>query len=419
MGSGSSRVSRKYEAAADSDNEKGKRWGLSLRRETSNNQVPAGSGSASHRDAMAEAHAQKQVKVLLLGAGETGKSTILKQLALQYGKREHIDLTLFKSWLIRNATISIQQLLSAAEHFEIQCDEELSTLVSALEPDAAKMSTEEATAVYELWSSEPIQRALDANRKQPTQWVLDQTPYYLNNLQTFVADDFVPTDEDVLKARTLTMGIKTVEFSDKVDPAYLMSYMPLEQATSLITQQEDRVFAELKWMLIDVGGQRNERRKWLHCLDDVLCLMWTVGLVEYQQVLYEEPDRVRILESLDLFSKWANNKQFQHMPIMLIFTKLDLFEATYDEERFREVFPRFTGPKNTGQNAAVRFLVKEFKSRLELRPQSSQVLTYTLDTTDPNDFEDMLHALRALVARHNADFIKKAVSTAARTAAKR
>mmetsp|Transcript_64249 Transcript_64249/g.171365 ORF Transcript_64249/g.171365 Transcript_64249/m.171365 type:complete len:271 (-) Transcript_64249:20-832(-) len=269
MGSGSSRVSRKYEAAADSDNEKGKRWGLSLRRETSNNQVPAGSGSASHRDAMAEAHAQKQVKVLLLGAGETGKSTILKQLALQYGKREHIDLTLFKSWLIRNATISIQQLLSAAEHFEIQCDEELSTLVSALEPDAAKMSTEEATAVYELWSSEPIQRALDANRKQPTQWVLDQTPYYLNNLQTFVADDFVPTDEDVLKARTLTMGIKTVEFSDKVDPAYLMSYMPLEQATSLITQQEDRVFAELKWMLIDVGGQRNERRKWLHCLDDV------------------------------------------------------------------------------------------------------------------------------------------------------
>jgi len=292
-------------------------------------------------------------------------------------------------------------------------------LVSALEPDAAKMSTEEATAVYELWSSEPIQRALDANRKQPTQWVLDQTPYYLNNLQTFVADDFVPTDEDVLKARTLTMGIKTVEFSDKVDPAYLMSYMPLEQATSLITQQEDRVFAELKWMLIDVGGQRNERRKWLHCLDDVLCLMWTVGLVEYQQVLYEEPDRVRILESLDLFSKWANNKQFQHMPIMLIFTKLDLFEATYDEERFREVFPRFTGPKNTGQNAAVRFLVKEFKSRLEFRPQSSQVLTYTLDTTDPNDFEDMLHALRALVARHNADFIKKAVSTAARTAAKR
>ena len=65
----------------------------------------------------------------------------------------------------------------------LQCDEELSTLVSALEPDAAKMSTEEAAAVYELWCSESIQRALDTNRKQPTQWVLDQTPYYLNNLQ--------------------------------------------------------------------------------------------------------------------------------------------------------------------------------------------------------------------------------------------
>ena len=37
--------------------------------------------------------------------------------------------------------------------------------------------------------------------------------------------------------------------------------------------------------MIDVGGQRSERRKWIHCFDNVTSLMFLVALSEYDQVI--------------------------------------------------------------------------------------------------------------------------------------
>jgi guanine nucleotide-binding protein subunit alpha len=35
---------------------------------------------------------------------------------------------------------------------------------------------------------------------------------------------------------------------------------------------------------IDVGGQRSERKKWIHCFEDVLLLMFLTAASEYDQV---------------------------------------------------------------------------------------------------------------------------------------
>jgi len=52
---------------------------------------------------------------------------------------------------------------------------------------------------------------------------------------------------------------------------------------------------------VDVGGQRSERRKWIHCFDDVKAIIFLVSLPGYNQVLFEDAGMNRMHESLNLF----------------------------------------------------------------------------------------------------------------------
>ena len=47
--------------------------------------------------------------------------------------------------------------------------------------------------------------------------------------------------------------------------------------------------------MVDVGGQRSERRKWIHCFENVTSIMFLVALSEYDQVLVESDNEVRAL----------------------------------------------------------------------------------------------------------------------------
>lgn len=56
--------------------------------------------------------------------------------------------------------------------------------------------------------------------------------------------------------------------------------------------------------MFDVGGQRSERKKWIHCFENVTSIIFCVALSEYDQVLLEEANQVR--QSHDLHHKSSN-----------------------------------------------------------------------------------------------------------------
>jgi len=51
--------------------------------------------------------------------------------------------------------------------------------------------------------------------------------------------------------------------------------------------------------MVDVGGQRSERRKWIHCFENVTSIMFLVALSEYDQVLVESDNEVLLLLFFD------------------------------------------------------------------------------------------------------------------------
>lgn len=51
----------------------------------------------------------------------------------------------------------------------------------------------------------------------------------------------------------------------------------------------------IKFRLFDVGGQRSERKKWIHCFEDVTAIIFCVAMSEYDQVLHEDETTVCLL----------------------------------------------------------------------------------------------------------------------------
>jgi hypothetical protein len=47
--------------------------------------------------------------------------------------------------------------------------------------------------------------------------------------------------------------------------------------------------------MFDVGGQRSERKKWIHCFENVTAVLFVVAISGYDQCLAEDRDSVSIL----------------------------------------------------------------------------------------------------------------------------
>ena len=125
------------------------------------------------------------------------------------------------------------------------------------------------------------------------------------------------------------------------------------------------------YRLFDVGGQRSERKKWIHCFEDVTAIIFCVAMSEYDQVLHEDETTVRnetffyfwhcidwlaiigfwccasiqnrMQESLKLFDSICNNKWFTDTSIILFLNKKDLFEEKIKKSPLTICFPEYTG----------------------------------------------------------------------------
>lgn len=89
---------------------------------------------------------------------------------------------------------------------------------------------------------------------------------------------------DVLRARTKTTGIYETRFQ--------MGQLSIQCVTSWDLFVCYELLANLPFSMFDVGGQRSERKKWIHCFENVTSIIFCVALSEYDQVLLEESSQV-------------------------------------------------------------------------------------------------------------------------------
>ncbi|KAJ5078852.1 guanine nucleotide-binding protein g(o) subunit alpha [Anaeramoeba ignava] len=117
---------------------------------------------------------------------------------------------------------------------------------------------------------------------------------------------------------------------------------------------------DLSFILIDVGGQRNERKKWIHCFQGVTALIFCVSASEYDQTLFEDENQNRMHESISLFAEICDSQWFQATSIILFFNKMDLFEQKIKKVDLKVCFNDYEGGKD--EKKAIDFIKEKFLS---------------------------------------------------------
>lgn len=138
---------------------------------------------------------------------------------------------------------------------------------------------------------------------------------YFESIDRIGVPDYIPTDQDVLRSRVKTTGITETCFR----------------------------IGELNYKLFDVGGQRSERKKWMHCFENVTAIVFLVAISEYDQVLVEDETMNRMQEALTLFDSICNSRWFVKTSIILFLNKIDLFKEKLPKSPMGKYFPDYTG----------------------------------------------------------------------------
>ncbi|XP_035721867.1 guanine nucleotide-binding protein G(q) subunit alpha isoform X3 [Vespa mandarinia] len=264
--------------------------------------------------------ARRELKLLLLGTGESGKSTFIKQMRIIHGSGySDEDKRGFIKLVYQNIFMAMQSMIRAMELLKIEYAEssniEKAELVRAV--DFETVTTFESPyveAIKDLWADAGIQECYDRRREYQ---LTDSAKYYLSDLERIEKPDFLPTEQDILRARAPTTGI--IEYPFDLD--------------SII------------FRMVDVGGQRSERRKWIHCFENVTSIIFLVALSEYDQILFESENENRMEESKALFKTIITYPWFQHSSVILFLNKKDLLEEKIMYSHLVDYFPEYDGPK--------------------------------------------------------------------------
>jgi len=341
---------------------------------------------------------KKQYKILLLGAGESGKSTFIRHMRVLHGdgfkQREKEDA---KDTIISNLVISVYliicqmeldpsdsdschllqlsqqllQLLSPAEESEVsQYVHELDPGDSRSKgsnerqtdcsPDGNTLAESRSMLLRGIWSNYKFRTTLASL----TLYRLpDSALYFLSNFERILSENYFATSEDIIRMRRATTGI---------------------QETLL-------QFGDVNFRLVDVGGQRSERRKWIHCFEDVSSIIFIASLAEYNMCLVEDAKVNRLEESIALFVTIIKNPWLRQSSMILFLNKKDIFDEKIQYFDLKDHFPDYNG-KFCDSIEAKDFILEKFTN--PVKRLRTQIYSHVTIATDPDNVRFVFAAVK-------------------------
>ncbi|XP_063041320.1 guanine nucleotide-binding protein subunit alpha-12a [Engraulis encrasicolus] len=320
---------------------------------------------------------RRLVKILLLGAGESGKSTFLKQMRIIHGKEfDQKALLEFRDTIFENIIKGMRVLVDARDKLGVSWqnseNEKHGMFVMSFE-NKAGLPVEPCTfqlyvpALQALWGDTGIQEAYA--RRSEFQ-LSESVKYFLDNLDRIGELSYVPSRQDILLARKATKGIV----------------------------EHDFVIKKIPFKMVDVGGQRSQRQKWFQCFDGITSILFMVSSSEYDQVLMEDRRTNRLVESMNIFETIVNNKLFSNVSIILFLNKMDLLVEKVGKVNIQKHFPDYRHDPLRLEDVKA-YLVQCFNRKR--RNRSKPLFHHFTTAIDTENIRFVFHAVKDTILQEN------------------
>ncbi|KAF9003697.1 heterotrimeric G-protein alpha subunit, GPA3-like protein [Cyathus striatus] len=347
---------------------------------------------------------KRECKILLLGSGESGKSTIVKQMKILHkGGFSPEERLHYRSIVYRNLIDSAQEVIAEIKKLGYEYKSSQNQLLAEkiyaynLDPRQKGSSSERAVlygpgplpanenpydpsstvnrgltfnheiaeAIDVLWKDPVITRVMDEHSDEF--YLMDSANYFFKEVMRIGEPDYLPNQDDVLRARQKTYGI--------IETRFMMGQLSIH--------------------MFDVGGQRSERKKWIHCFDSVTSIIFCTSLSEYDQTLLEEKKQNRLQESLILFESIINSRWFLRTSLILFLNKIDVFKVKIMKIPLKRHFHEYNGGRDV--NKAAKYILWRF---MQLNRAKLSVYPHLTEATDTNNIKLVFAALKETILQN-------------------
>ncbi|KAK6754167.1 hypothetical protein RB195_013273 [Necator americanus] len=311
---------------------------------------------------------KKVLKLLLLGPGDSGKSTTLKQMRIIHDQGFTDDEKRQRKYIVYLNLISgmievIKGLSLLSLTYKNENSEEFSKKITKYyeevrSSDAAELTEVVADAISRLLEDSSVQEVL----KHGSELGIEESSiYFLQELSRIREKDYLPSLEDILKSRVSTSGVYQFTF-------YIKNFT---------------------FKVFDVGGQKAQRRKWIHVFDDVHAVLFITSLSEYNQVLAEDNSKNRMKDSIALFEQICNNEWFSNTAMILFLNKIDLFAEKIKKFNITCALKNYKGPQE--YRPALDYITRRFK---QMNKNSKRnIYTHETCATDTRQIEVVIDSV--------------------------
>ncbi|KAF2432719.1 guanine nucleotide binding protein, alpha subunit [Tothia fuscella] len=319
---------------------------------------------------------EREVKLLLLGAGESGKSTVLKQMrVIHAGGFNKAERKQWRVIIFNNLVNAFQIILGAMEEQRTDFEDHDNVRYAeyiASDPDIGPnepMPMDSMHAFTSLWADKGVQVAMLKGNEYALH---DNLSFFFNEIDRLFSRDYLPTDQDILRTRLRTTGISETVFD----------------------------LGSLTYRMFDVGGQRSERKKWIHVFDNVQVVLFLVAISGYDHALVEDRNGNQMHEALMLFESIANSKYFEKSALILFLNKIDLFREKLitGMSPIHRYFPDYHGnPDNI--DAAQEFFADKFRGLV--RQPNKEVYVHYTNATDTDLLKKTMASVQDMIVQRN------------------